>query len=335
MRTLLCAAMTAGAVAASAAAPGVRLAPVEQWSTVFGGTEQTFHYAISSEAALSGRIGWRLSANRRTIRRGEISLDGRPGADPVELRFPIPEVKAGGIFPLSLTVSVLPSRGDVPVTTATRDLWVFPRNPFAGKREWLEDLRIHLFDPEEKTVARFEEVQIPFESVGSVDALKGIEDGILVIGEGLSFRDFRGLADTMAARARDGVPVVCLAPAGGSFELPGTKEEEPRPRRLDLQGVEIIAQLDKRLDAAAWPPDGAMASHSLALRGERGRVVVDVVDGDRGWCWLEAGFGHGGKLILCAFSMIEKWESSPTPRFLLAEVLEYIGASSATADNSR
>ena len=62
---------------------------------------------------------------------------------------------------------------------------------------------------------------------------------------------------------------------------------------------------------------------AVRLVGERGTVNVEVTDG-QGWPWVEMEYEGGGRLIICGFAMIEQWESTPAPRFLLARMLEYV-----------
>ena len=149
------------------------------------------------------------------------------------------------------------------------------------------------------------------------------------MGEGVSFNDFRGLPGILFKAAQRGVPVLCLAPSAGSLSLPGTSESEmPAPRSMTFQRNEIIARLDKRLDAVAWPPDGVIAGATLALRSARGAVMGEVEKGGANWSWLEMSFNEQrGMFVLCQFSIIEKWEAGPAPRFLLARILEYLTAS--------
>ena len=85
------------------------------------------------------------------------------------------------------------------------------------------------------------------------------------------------------------------------------------------------ADLDKRLDATSWPPDGKVVASSLAVRSRREVVVADAVAGDTAWPWLELRFpGDRAKLVVCGFGIVSHWEAGPAPRFLLARILEFL-----------
>jgi hypothetical protein len=142
----------------------------------------------------------------------------------------------------------------------------------------------------------------------------------------MSFKDYRGLGDMMVKTAARGIPVLCLAPAGGEMTMPGAGDADlPKPRSMRFAGNELIVQLDKRLDAEAWPPDGRVAAGGLKLRGDRGPVVGETAK-ESAWPWVELEYGGKGRLVVCGFGIVEKWKNGPAPRFLFAKVLEHMAA---------
>ncbi len=143
----------------------------------------------------------------------------------------------------------------------------------------------------------------------------------MVIGEGLSLEDRRGLAETLLQLAAGGVPVLCLAPASGSFPFPGSGGD-PQPRRVVLGGCEVIRELDKRLDADTWAPDGRVAAAGLELSTAGRGALLSVAPPPRGWRWLEVVYPQGGRLIVCGFGIVQHWDAGPTPRWLLLRILE-------------
>ena len=307
----------------------------ESWSDVFAGTDTVFHAVIRSRDQFNGRIGWRLVSSGGTIARGENAIAiGSGSSETAELRMTIPPLNEGMAMQATLAVAANEGSAEKEVASIEKPLWIFSTNAFAGKTDWAKGLDIRLFDPLKKTAGILADSGIPFTEQNNIDALADLKTGMLIVGEGVSFKDYRGLSVALFKAASAGVPVLCLAPAGGEIFVPGMgSTETPKPTGISLRRQDIIGQLDKRLDAESWPPDGKTAISSIALVGERGIVTGQVAGGDDGWPWLEISFGKGadethrqarGKVVICGFGIVEKWDGGPAPRFLLARLLEYM-----------
>lgn len=320
---------------ATQAAPKLSLVIQEPWNDVFGGKEAVFHVLIIARESAQGRVVWRYSAGNKTIARQEREVSVAPTLpENLEVRLPVPEVKEGVILNTTLSVTMMENGAPQATATLEKTLWVFPPDPFAGRTEWLKKLDIRLFDPEKRTADAFEKAGIPFQRVANMEALSEVKDRIIVVGEGVSFNDFKGLLSLLFKAAARGVSVLCLAPSGGTLSLPGTGESElPAPRSMKFARNEIIARLDKRLDAVAWPPDSVIAVSTMALRSARGAVVGEVEKGGANWSWLEMSFNDSrGMFILCHFAIVEKWETGPAPRYLLAGIMEYLASRQQAKD---
>lgn len=312
---------------AQAGEPRVSIVAQEPWADFWGGKEILFHFAVSSDQAMTGRAGWKFSCGDRTLARQEREIAPGPGKTEIlEIRVQMPEVKEGVVLPAALTVSLVEAGSVKAVAAVEKKIWIYPENPFVDRKEWLKKLDIRLFDPEKKTGECFEKAGIPFQRVNNCEALSEIKDGIIIVGEGVSFNDYKGLSEVLFKAAARGVPVLCLAPSGGTCSLPGVGENElPVPQSMTFHRNELIARLDKRLDAGTWPPDGVIFGTTMAIKSMRGTIVGEVEKGHKEWPWLEMTFDKPqGKFILCHFAIIEKWESGPAPRFFLARMMEYL-----------
>jgi hypothetical protein len=215
------------------------------------------------------------------------------------------------------------------VADHTRPVIIFSRNPFAGRSEWIESVRITLFDPDGETAEAFQETGIPFAHVRRTAVLAELSEGLLIVGEGVSFEEYRGLPETVARVAASGVPVLCLAPAEGALAMPGTGDsEQSRPTRMSLRREDVIRELDKQLDSVAWPPDGRIVASRMGIQASRQGVVLEVLaDGAAGseaaWPWIEVRYPkNNSSLLFCGFPIIRQWEAGPAPRFLLARIIE-------------
>ena len=301
----------------------------EPWSDVFGGQDATFHCLVIGDAALRGRIAWTLRAGNATLARQERELVVAPGAAATtEVRLQMPEAKEGVVADLALAFAVFDANGKQ-VGACVKPVFLFPSDAFQGRKEWFRDLHVRVFDPEKKTAGRLTREELAFELVANADTIADMTNGVLIVGEGVSFKDYRGLWGDVVRAAARGTRVLCLAPAAGSIDLPlGAGSDLPRATSFQLRDQTVIHQLDKRLDAVAWPPDGRTCASGLAIQGERGPVVAEVVAPDQGWPWLDLEFPGGrGRVIVYTFAVVDKWETGPAPRFLLTRILEYLAGS--------
>jgi hypothetical protein len=79
--------------------------------------------------------------------------------------------------------------------------------------------------------------------------------------------------------------------------------------------------LDKRLGDQAWVAGKPLVARELIVASERQALVAQFADPGGGWPWLEIGYGKS-KLVWCGLGVVRDWDQSPTPRFLLARLLE-------------
>lgn len=300
------------------AADVIKIEPREAWSGYFGGQEVDVGFRFTNGGAQSLRVGWAARIQKQVVARRELTVASKAG-QPAEftVRLKLPDAEPRVILPAAVAIT-LDGR-----EVLERPLWIFPRDPFSDHRKTLSALPITLFDPEKRTAQLLDKLEIAVKEVRNVEALAEVAGGLILIGEGLSFRDYRGLPAVMLAAAARGNRVLCLAPVGGSLELPGASSSEAgNVRSLSFRRADVIAEFDKRLDYRAWPTDGKVVASGIRLIGERGPVVAEVTKGDAGWPWLEVAYPSGGRFILCSFAIVEKWESGPAPRYVFQHVLE-------------
>ncbi len=298
----------------------IKIEPAERWSNVFAEAETRWKYRVSSESPVRERAAWRLTINQRTAASGELEVRAdadKPAETTIALKWP--KVKESTIQAAQLTVSI----GDV---RHERPVWIFPRDPFADRQDWLKELKLTVFDPPGDTNEVFNDSDIPHERIRSRDALDDVAEGIVIIGEGVSLKKHDGLLDDLRSLAARGIPVLCLASEEGEFTFPG---EKPSATAIQLRRADAIRELDKRLDSEWWPK-GTSQLRGLHVTAASDDVIVQVRNDVNDWPWCEWQWKHEfakpSRLIWCGFGLITSWSDGPTPRYLFAKILERLSA---------
>ncbi|HLQ44337.1 MAG TPA: hypothetical protein VK137_06390 [Planctomycetaceae bacterium] len=308
----------------------VTIARVERWSSVFAESETRWTYRFSAEQPFRDRVAWRLTANQRTLASGELQARGeadKPGEVILPLRWP--KVKEGTALAAQLSVSVGEVRHE-------QTVWIFPRDPLVDRREWLQSLKLNVFDPPGDTLKVLKESDVPHERLRTREALDDVTEGIVIVGEGVSLKKHDGLIDDLWSLAARGVPVLCLASADGEFSFPS---EKPLATSVQLRRSDVIRELDKRLDTAWWP-NGSSQLQGLRVTSVSDDVVVKISDDAKAWPWAEWEYEMGSgsdlresplirpRVIWCGFGIVTAWDDGPTPRYLFAKLLERLSINS-------
>ncbi|MFN3150198.1 hypothetical protein [Bremerella sp.] len=298
--------------------------PVSQRRDFFVAQKESLSYQLVSKVPVQGKVLWQYAAGARTLARGEETLQlaaGRPSV--YELPIEFPPVGEGVVFETRMVVTIVDGDNKV-LAQVEQPIWLFSEDPFANRREWLEGLDIHLYDPEDATVKCFEEAKIPHTRITNSNVLADFEGRILIVGSGTSLSKNRGLTDNLMKLAQRGVRVICLAPVDGEFPWP-MREEFPELAGVQFSSKKAIRDLDKRLN----PDFDSMPNqtrNTVALESRRGQLRVNLAEAADGWPWWQVRFENDGTCILACFDLIQHWESSPTPRFLLAGLLEKLSS---------
>lgn len=302
----------------------------EHWSSVFAESETRWTYRFSAEQPFRDRVSWRLTANQRTLASGELQArgeDDKPGEVTLPLRWPT--VKEGTALAAQLSVSV----GDV---RHEQVVWILSRDPFVDRREWLQSLKLSVFDPPGDTLKVLKDNEVPHEQLRTREAVDDVAEGIVIVGEGVSLKKHDGLIDDLRSLAARGVPVLCLASDDGEFSL---SSDKPLAASVQLRRADVIRELDKRLDTTWWPA-GASQHRGLQVSSSDDEVVLKISDDANAWPWAESEYEMGSgsdlrelplnrpRVIWCGFGIVTAWDDGPTPRYLFAKLLERLSINS-------
>ncbi len=345
------------------------LRPLATARSLFADRTTKFRFAVADEDASTERIVWSLSANDRTLSRGEFVVELDP-EKPTEFDVSVdaPTIRDGVILQTTLIVS-RKSTNNRSQPDWQQTIWIFPEDATADKHEWLTSLDIQLYDPKRTTANMLREAGIPFDTLHTQASLEAVKEGVAIVGAGLSLKENSQLAEIMVRLAAAGVPVLCLTPGdgvipvsvgktakksadgtsnktttdnnalGGGSETDGSETEgadseragaTSRPQSITLRQSDIVSELDKRLDGRDWLA-GNEVTRCFRFAVADDSVVAESVSPGQGWPWLEIRYPtKRGRLVLSGFGVIEEWDTSPIPRYLLLRILERISKTAPT-----
>jgi hypothetical protein len=314
--------------------PAAIIVPTRSPGNVFGDEESEFKFRVVTPRAVKGRVTWRLAEGTATIKTGEVDLNTNANAPAdVSFKIAVPPVKDGVVLPTQLTLNVIEDNQTKPLASFAQDVWVFPKNAFADRSEWLKKLKITLYDPKGDTAKVLTAAMVPFEEARDVDAVAVVKEGVVIVGEGTSFKDERGLAGALLKLPIAGVVVLVLAPSSGEVLIPGVGGPAGGIEDMSFRR-EIVRKLDKRLDPNGWLPDGKVVASSVTVKMGEEAVGGEVAAGAGGWPWVEVRSDSGkGRWAFCGLGVIAKWDAGPTPRFLFVRMLEYLTDSETEKPN--
>ena len=195
----------------------------------------------------------------------------------------------------------------------SKPIWLFSRKPGFPALD-----NLHIFDPIGKTAPLLESNGLPCRPIFTVNNLADITNGIVIVGAGISIDETKEVAPAVFAAAARGEHILWLTPAGGHMNLPG--EDSPAKPAMDFKGVDVVTKWDKRFHPEDWRATPAVEA-AFCLVGDRRVVEMEWSVAGTGWCWLDARWPSGGRLVISGLSVIAAWEDNPAPRYLLAEWL--------------
>lgn len=293
-------------------------------SAVFGGTEVTWRAMLPGEIPAGATVAWEHTANQRVLARGEVPVEREADRRPtVRFTVRIPATKPEVVLETQLTLAVIPANaGKTPAAGLTQTVWIFPDDPFVQRQQQLKRQQLRLLDLDGNGIRQWESTGIPVVRLAGPAELEEFGSGTLIVSEGVSLQRQRWLGAALLKSAAAGARVLWIAPREGSLPFPGSAGADSSPLlSLSFRQKDVIRDFDQRLDAEMW------RSHekpTLSYRptAERGHVVLEGNSSDAGWSWVEVTHANGGRLILCGYPLLSTWNDGPTPRYLLARILE-------------
>ncbi len=265
--------------------------------TAFADSELRLRFACHDQATLA----WQASAARRPFASGVVTAKGGQA----EIRLHTPHVKEGVALPIQVAA------GD-----AVCKILVFGTDPLDGRSQWAEQLQIVLFDPSGKTAKAFDEIDLPYRRATGLGALAAVTNGIIVVGEGVPLDQHRGSDTVLCQLARQGVPVILLAPDSGEFTV-----TDPALQRFELRRDAVGQRVDSRTAA------DLKRSGGFRVFGGQDGPVLRVTDQPSDYAWGDFRYDDShGRLCCVTWNLLDQWETSPAPRFFFVRLLEIVSS---------
>ena len=273
------------------------LSPVGVPETFFCDSELALRFVCHDPSS----VAWQASAARRPFASGVVE----PRNGQLEIRLRTPRVREGVVLPIQVAVG-----------ESVFKIHIFGRDPLADRHNWAEALQVVLFDPSGETAKAFTTINLPYRQLSGLGGLAAVNKGIVVIGEGLTLADHPGLGDTLCCLARQGVPVVLLAPESGNFTI-----TDPAPARFGLRDESAGQQIDPRTIG------DLKRSRGYRVSGESDGPVLRITDQRSDYAWGDFRFDNErGRLCCLTWNLLETWETSPATRFFFVRLLEIVSS---------
>ena len=316
--------------------------------TFYTGREHTL--TVRTQRLTGEGLNWNLRYAGRTLASGQGKI---PANGEVKITFKFPELKEGvvaeclfrswvGEKPDEHRTSNPASAGQAsnlsrsaghPTSNGKqkqikRTLYFYYPNPFVGQKEALKKLRMGVWEPSEgEALSEFlKPLEVPFAKVADPAGF----DGEVLLVSGLDFDEFPGVAETLLKLVDNGKRVIVLPPFSGT--IPGFAE---KANEVKLAKKRVIQEFSKKFDTETWNGK-AIANTSMKLTQIDDIVALEVREhrtspvakamGDRsnekgmGFTYCEVRKGKGS-MIITTWDIINGAKESPTPVYLLKEML--------------
>ncbi len=323
---------------AEPAANAWQLKPIKLPVNCFADRATQFAFEVAGPATNGLRGQWLLSADRQIFQRGSMRINVTPDK-PGELSFEFrtPPVNAGVIAGAKLEVRIIDDQ-DQPVLAEEFRLWIYPENPFEIESAWLKSISIEFIEPNQALATRVKQLG-PGSAAWQAERSRDTKP-VLVIGSQESWD--AAVKQRIEQAVRDGQRVLSFGVKQSTLELSfqnAIKDLDEVPAAY-VAGKSFVHQVDPRLSVTQLPAMGQCRITSVGS----GALQLDVKNEPSSWIYVECNFDRPEistlsafakpkivtrpQYIYCGLEIDSQWDESPTPRYLLARLLERMCAQS-------
>jgi hypothetical protein len=300
--------------------PKITLSPNCQ--TFYAGREHTL--TITADKFTGERLSWNLRYAGRRLAAGERQI---PANGEIKITFNFPKLNEGVIAEVEFSCFAGEKmEKDVKLNREIKKkLYFFHSNPFVGQKETFKKMNIGVWEAgdKEELSTLFKKLDLPFAKIADPANFTG---EVLVV-SGLDFDENPGISETLANLAETGKKVIILPPVSGSFAN-FAKESNA----LILRKNDIIKEFNKKFDSKNWNGTDS-TEKSLRISQIDDTPSLKVVEKSGGFTFAEIRYkaaAYAGnkkknyKIILTTWDIVKDAEVSPTPLYLLKNILTII-----------
>ena len=259
-------------------------------------------------------IRFEVKAGERVLGKGLAKITTVDDTDSISINILIESVNLTAITECQVTLNCAEHWFPTPVI-------LFPEHPFENHRKTIEKLGIQLFDTtDSNTKSVFDEHQIPYTALKSMEDLEPNAGSLLIIGEGLEYDE--DLSKLLSNASEQGVNILCLSPSGTELSF-----------TLGDQLVLLRQSPSQNSFGVNWQTSLAATKFWQPCHDE-GKFTFTTGEEHSGWPWIELQSAKPkstdqtgkvtnspGSLIVCGFPIIEKHDETPAARHFLAKLL--------------
>ncbi len=308
-----------------------KLTPLRVPLNCFGGRKAEFAMRLEGVSE-TVHLDWEMTREQRVLQKGRLKV--RMSADnPVESTFfiELPEVNEGVVIDGNLRIRVCDDEG-TQFAILQYPMWIFPENPFGYQQQAYRDWQIEIIDPLDQLESRLGALGFT-KSSGKETKPTG---SLLVVGPMKTWEPAvrQRILTALACEWR----VLCLGIEQGKLDIPNS----PALDMFDPNSPIVVrsSNVSAILDARLHVPYHAFCGRAkcLSIPGESTEIDVDAKapgwgflalcrsqpqnnfqlrNGDRSSTDCES----AAIFIYCGLDVTVDWESSPTPRFVVASAL--------------
>jgi hypothetical protein len=317
--------------------------------TFYAGREHTL--TVKTQGLTGERLSWNLRYAGRTLASGQRQV---PQNGEVKISFQFPELNEGVVAEVEFSCftgekNVVRDPGsELGEEELKKTLYFFYPDPFKNKKEALKKLKIGIWEPSEgEALSEFlKSIEVPYAKVADP---AGFQGEVLLV-SGIDFDEFPGGNETLLKLVKNGKKVIILQPFSGTFAklaedmdsiiftgneyINGRntfgvppKGGTPNRRKFDTESWngKPIANKSMKLvavdDSIALEVREHRTSPVAKAMGDRSNVKRPTSnDKTKGFTYCEVRKGKGS-LIITTWNIIKGAKESPTPVYLLKEML--------------